>query len=143
MREVEHILRIVCLLPRFQRVEIGGIVSRERHVAIDVVLIRLRCGILVDGSPVVIDERGVLGGLVCIAAPVGHHLNAVERVTVDECRRTSCHFVDSRLGAVEVVNEVGIVVGIGAHGVHHGRDTRVREPWSVHVDGLGFECLCG
>ena len=125
LREVEHILRIVLLLPRLEGIEIGGVVSRERHVPIDIVLIRFRGGILVDGCPIVINERGVLGGLVCIAAPIGHHLNAIERVTMDECRRASCHFVDSRLGAVEVVNEVGVVIGIRTHGINHGRDTCV------------------
>ena len=47
--------------------------------------------------------------------------------------------VDVRLGAVEVKDEVCVVVGPSPHGVEHGSDASVRHARSVDVNGLGLE----
>ena len=77
LREVENILRIPLQLVCDERVEIRPIVSTERHILVNVVLVRLAVGVrlhrIVKSVNVVSRCHSVVG-----IVPVSHHLNAVQ-----------------------------------------------------------------
>lgn len=143
LREVEHIPGIPLPLPRNQSTQIGPIIRAQRHITIDVILIRLRGRERPHRLIEIVDERRVAGGLARIRAPVRHRLDRKQGASVHERRRAPRHAVDRRLRPEQIVQEISVLVRPGSHRGQHGVYPRVGEPRRVHEQRLRLERLGG